>query len=258
MNGTRVRSAISLLYQTFSDVRQIAIALGISVVLWAVAEVAGRNPDIAEAGWIFFCAMGVLLHRDNLTEVYADRQAVMAHPSSNDADLRNIGDHIRGEWIRIATKSLFMIAGAVSLYFPPRINETMEAFRIVSLFALMLGVALLDTDAVLDKIGRRRLVVMLIAEMDARPLGLSAEERLARAVETARDTFHGTNEELQRIVGFLEIVRASGCSLPEGADVAEAIAVIDRLAAQIKVAHALVRQFDPKAGGPSRATQTEG
>lgn len=251
MSNQKRRPFWAVMQAAFLDAHHVVISAGVASVAWLIAYTYGRDPDFVEAAWVFFCMMGILFHRENLSETYHDQRAVRNHPSSNEADLRNIGDHIRGEWLRILTKSFFLVSGFVSLYFQPRINETLDAIRIVSVMCLVIGVCLLDIDAVLDKVARRHLVSLIIQEINARPLGLSAEERLERAIEVGRDMYHDINNELAVIVPVLECLQMTG-RIPVGLDVGEIIRSIDKFQSDLREARALLRSFDPLAGGPTR------
>lgn len=233
------------------DLHHVIIAAGVSTALWLIAYAFGRDPDIAEAGWVFFCVMGILFHRSNLWEVYRDREAVRRHPSSNEIDMSNLGDHIRGEWLRIVTKTLFLIAGFIALYMLPRINEFLDMLRTVSVMSIMAGLACLDIDAILDKISRRHLVSLIIADINARPLGLSTAERLTRAITIARDMFHDMNAQQAIIVAVMEHIQLTG-SLPEGVEIGDVIVDLERIGSAIREAHALIKSYDPAAGGQSR------
>jgi hypothetical protein len=245
------RSFETLVHEVMWHSGHVVVSAGVAAISWLVFEALGRDPDVIESGWVFFCVLGILVHRENLSETYRDRAAVMNHPSSNEADLRNLGNHIRGEWLRIATKLLFMVSGFVSLYFMPRVNETLEIIRSVSVISLMTGVAILDIDAILDKVARRELVRMVIAEINARPLGLSTEERLERAIKAARDMYHDDVGEWAIVVGALEHIRYTGETL-EGLDVPTLLQHIEDHLSALRDIHALIRSYEPAAGGPSR------
>ena len=250
------RSVTRLLREAFWNAHHLLIAAGIACVSWLAFYTFGRDPDITEAGWVFFCVIGILFHRENLSETYRDRESVRRHPSSNAADLRNLGDHIRGEWLRIATKTLFLGSGMISLYFLPRANETTEMIRGLSVIFLMTGVALLDIDAVLDKLARRELVRMVIQEINARPLGLPVDQRLILAIKAGRDLFHDEMGAWGIVIPVLEMIQR-GERLPEGMTVAS---VIDQIEAHISnqgAIHADIRSYDPSAGGPPKGKTTE-
>lgn len=258
MSEIAARSFRTFLREVFWHSHQMIVALIVAGISWIVFSMLGRDPDLLESGWVFFCVMGILVHRENLSETYRDRSAVMRHPSSNEADLHNLGEHIRGEWLRIATKMLFLVSGFVSLYFLPRVNETLEMIRSVSIICLMTGVALLDIDAVLDKLARRELVRLVIQEINARPLGLSTDERLERAIVSARQMIHDDLDQWAVVVGALDHMRHTG-QLPDGLDVGTLLDRIDTHLSDLREIHALIRSYNPSAGGPPRGrTKTEG
>lgn len=224
--------------QLFGDVRDTLISGGIAGVMWLAADRLDRTPSAVTVGWVFFCLTGILFHWSNLTEVYADRRAVVSHPSSNDIDEHSLGDAIRGEWLRIATKTLFLFAGAVALF-------RVEGFGPFVIACLMIGVFCLDIDAALDRISRRRLMALIVAEIDDRPLGLTTEERLDRAIDTARTMFHDMNGEVSMILPVLASIQQTGRP-PEGVDIGPIVDRIEELSADLKEAHSLIRSFAPE------------
>lgn len=244
-----------LLRATFTNFHYVIVSACVTSIAWLAAYAAGFDPDIAEAAWVFFCMMGILLHRENLVEAYSNLRAVEQHPASNEADLRNIADTVRGEWLRIATKALFILAGLIALLVPPRVNEITEWWQNVLAVLLMLGVALLDIDAVLDKISRRALTNLLIQEINARPLGLSSEDRLGMSIETARQMYHDTCEAFAIVVPVLEAIQRTG-QTPLDMDVGQILGHIDGFLSDLRSEHATLRSFDPAAGGPPKSTQT--
>lgn len=252
---TSVRPALGdLKRHIIGDLHHVVMAAGFATVCGLVATALGRDPDLSELGWIFFCVMGILFHRASLIEQYRDRAAIERHPSSTEADLRSVGDHIRGEWIRIATKSFFLFSGGVALYMLPRADPTLDTLRLASVTAQMFGVFLLDIDAILDRVSRRKLVALIKIEIQSRPLGLPTDVRLERAITAAREMFHLVNNELSIALGTIEAVSLSGITV-DTVDLAESIKRLDEIGSEVRSLHATIRSLSPSAGGPSK---TEG
>jgi hypothetical protein len=251
------RSLWDIVRQSIGHAHNILIPIVVTVLAWGIADRAGKDPDITEALWVFFCILGIVFHGGNLSEARKDRHAVSDHPSSNAADVANLDAQIRREILRIVTKSLFLVSGVISLYFPPRFNDTAEVIRVVSIACLMCGVAILDMDAILDKLARRELVRLLILEINSRPSGLSAEVRLERTIETMRDLYHEVINGISPIPALLDEIEATGC-LPDDIKVEPMVKRIDLMLDRLRQMYALMRSYDPDAGGPSRTTQTEG
>lgn len=240
MTGKARHSFWYVAWSAFLNAYHLIISAGVATLAWLIAYAYGNDPDIVEAAWVFFCAMGIMFHAENLSETYHDQRAVMKHPSSTEADRRNVGDHIRGEWMRITVKTLFIVSGFVSLYFPPRIGDFNDALRLISLCCLMGGVCILDLDAVLDKITRRQLIDLILKEINERPYGLTAEDRLRQAIEAARDMFHDMNGELAIIVPLLEAMQRDGIAI-DGFSIGEMIGSLDAMQSEIRAAHAVIR-----------------
>ncbi len=236
------------------DLHHVAFAAGFATICGLIAAGFGRDPDLSELGWIFFCVMGILFHHASLQEQYRDQIAIERHPASTAIDLRSVGDHIRGEWIRIGTKTLFLCSGGIALYMLPRDDPTLDTLRLTSVTAQMFGVFLLDIDAILDRVSRRRLVTMIKLEIQSRPLGLPSSVRLERAVEAAREMYHLVSNELASAVGTIELIHYSGIT-PEGIDLDKQITDLIEIGDRVKALHATIRSLAPEAGGPSRTSE---
>lgn len=238
------------------DIHHVMFAMALSIAFGLTAWGFGREPDAIEVLWVFACIIGILFHWETLAEIHRDRAAVMRHPSSTDVDIRNLGDHIRSERLRITAKSLFLYAGGISLYFLPRNSEAVDWLRLTSVAALAGAVIVLDIDAITDRISRRRLVVLIKQEIEARPFGLSTEARLDQAIIILRDLYHAARNLSALAIGADEKALVTG-TVDIAADISERLRAYDRLTLDIRDLHDKARALDPKAGGDESRARME-
>jgi signal transduction histidine kinase len=218
----------------FRDVPAIMAAFSFAVVMTLVAAADGRYPDIQEGARLFFSTAGLLFHLASRHEITAARSALLQLPPVDPADLEAVDNMIRREYIRIAVKSIFIVATLAAMAIPPQETPSLEVARLVGAYALLVILVLLDLDAVLDRTSRRR-QVQLIAENRETRLRVRLERERAlepsilaknRALsEVGRDLAHQINNDLAVVVGAVDLLHGDGETDESEAEYLEAAAL---------------------------------
>lgn len=154
-------SFVRAIFQAFSEAhilsswprvnRQLLLTSVIITSLYvALAIVLGREPGIVEILWVWFCQAGCVYHLTELGESVRARLVLAEWEEVDIIDCDVANTEIRHHFLRWIGKSVFLIAGLISLFLPPRINEVLDLWTSIIIACLLSGLFLLDMNAVSD------------------------------------------------------------------------------------------------------------
>jgi hypothetical protein len=242
------------LRQLALDVPNAAVAVTAALSAWVAATIIGADPDWLETIWFGLCVAGFFYHWSGVGELLVDRLALQSWPEVDAVDLESNADSLRQEQVRLAVKSMFSLAGLISMFVPPRVAPQYELSTQIIVLLLIGAVVALDVDAVLKRRSRRHQMDMLKASIESRRQRRhDLEERFQPAFErfagetsrSARQLMHEVRNGMSLIASAIEVLKQSeGCTDDDRDMMVEAGAAADHVLVLVDGLHQLVRDLD--------------
>lgn len=110
----------------------------------------GWEPNVVEVLWVWFCQTACIYHVVELKEAVEGKLAVLNWPEADVVDHDVADASIRHHTFRWVAKSLFLLAGLISLYIPPRVNTEVDFLQTITAFCLVVGIVSLDFGTISD------------------------------------------------------------------------------------------------------------
>jgi hypothetical protein len=248
-----VLTFVEALRQFFIDLPNALTGISFACLAWVVTQVLGLAVDWPVIAWLGICGTGLYYHFYGLRELIGDLEAILKWPDHDDIDTEVLSNQIRREQSRLVTKSLFLVAGVVMLFTPPRfIIQYKEAEQLIVIL-LICGVIALDIDAVMDRRSRRRQITLIKESIKRRQARRALlEQRFLPVLEAAanqastagRKLVHDINGKLSFIVGVVDILKNSKNLSDEEVGLLTSMdGVIDEVIASIGELQELVRHL---------------
>jgi hypothetical protein len=116
----------------------------------AVAVVLNKDPNVVEILFTWFCQIGCIYHLTDLKEAIKQKQALITWEKADAIDYDIADTEIRHHFLRWLGKSIFLLAGILSLLSPPRVTEILDLVQVVVEVCLLVGILFFDLTAVSD------------------------------------------------------------------------------------------------------------